>query len=65
MGKRARGGKIDDEGFCINSIGQATEEASIIEPKSSLDKPKVSFIPEMSGALQDVEVYRGEVWQSM
>ena len=65
MGKRPRREKIDDEGYCINGIGRATEEASIIEPNSSPDEPKVSFIPEMSGALQDVEVNGSEVWQSL
>ena len=49
----------------MNGIGRATEEASITEPNSSPDEPKVSFIPEMSGALQDVEACGDEVWQSM
>ena len=65
VGKRRRGGIIADEGDCINGIGRALEEDSIIERKSSPKQPKVGFIPEMSGALQDVEVSQGEVWQSM
>ncbi len=65
VGKRPRGGKIDDGGYCIYGTGWATEEASVMEPNSSPEEPKVSFIPEMSGALQDIDVYRGEVWQSM
>ena len=65
VGKRPRRWKIDDEGYCINDIGRATEKASVIEPDSSPDEPKVSFIPEMSGALQDAEVSQGEAWQNI
>ena len=65
MGKRRRGGKINDGGYHVNDIGRTTEEDSIIERKSSPKQPKVGFVPEMSGALQDVEVSQGEVWQSM
>ena len=65
MGKRRRGGKINDEGYHVNDVGRATEEDSIIVPNSSPEQPKAGFIPQMSGALQDVEVSQGEVWQSM
>ena len=65
VGKRRRRKKNDDEGYRVNGNGRATEEDWILVPKSSVEEPEVSFIPEMSGALQDVEVDRGEVWQSM
>ena len=65
VGQRRRGGRNDDERYHVNDIGRATEEDSIIVPNSSPEQPKVGFVPEMSGALQDVEVSQGEVWQSM
>ncbi|KAK0516375.1 hypothetical protein JMJ35_000978 [Cladonia borealis] len=65
VGKRRRREGNDDEGYRVNGSGRATEEDSIIVPKPSPDNATVSFIPEMSGALQDVEVSQGEVWQSM
>lgn len=65
MKKRRQRGQIVDEGYHVNGIGRGTEEDSIIERNPSPAEPEVSFIPEMSGALQDEEVDEGEVWQSI